>query len=67
MNRRLARLQRDPHFDDARRCLGRRHSLTTGVLLDPLSSHLVLTDVTSLRPKHRLLTGLPTYLLNSPL
>ena len=63
MNRRLARLQRDPHFDDARRRLGRRHSLTTGVLLDPLR----LTDVTSLRPKHRLLTGLPTYLLNSPL
>ena len=39
MNRRLARLQRDPHFDDARRCLGRRHSLTTGVLLDPLSTY----------------------------
>jgi|NorSeaMetagenome_1021524.scaffolds.fasta_scaffold276944_1 hypothetical protein len=39
MNRRLARLQRDPHFDDARRRLGRRHSLTTGVLLDPLSTY----------------------------
>ena len=39
MNRRLARLQRDPHFDDARRRLGWRHSLTTGVLLDPLSTY----------------------------